>query len=329
MTSQGHFSDRENISRFGKHFPYGKVARTGEQADQRYEFIEQCLVQYIVVLVTRCFKIGDFNSRTGVLSDGIDDSSFGVSNDTDIPDRCNCDQTVNSYGEKLIELCQSTEHVILNGRFRGDSLGYFTYMSKVGSSVVDYFLANTNLYNLVSYFRVSPLSHLSDHCLLDACLEFRGTASCNTTNGDNMRPLYDRLQSDHESKDNYIMSLLSEESQEKMVDFLTKTYSTSPTDVNQAVVDFSTILVNAGLSSFRLKKGRTPRGKKRKKSKPWFDDQCSSLRREVRTAKRRMLAKPLCNQARLYYIEVCRKYKKLLKRKQADMKDKMVNQLRE
>ncbi len=305
---------------------------SSENIGERYEYLEQCLVQYSGHGDT--LLIGDFNSRTASLSDCIDVSDNDVhtytnldTSNEDIPDRKNCDATVNCYGRKLIELCQSSQHLILNGRFLGDSMGYFTYMSKNGCSVVDYFLANVTLFKLVEYFRVTPHSHLSDHCLLDVCLTFKGTPSCDADSGDDLLPLYDRLQANSECRESYIMSLLSEQSQDKLVEFQTKHYSNSAADISLAVGDFTSILVDAGIGSFRLKRGKHLSKKRTKNSKAWFDSQCHFLRREVRSTKRRVLANPYCDQTKQYYLDVCRKYKRLLKTKQKEAKDQLVNKL--
>ena len=67
--------------------------------------------------------LGDINARTGDLVDICDTScNFNTPVDKsihhkDIIQRYICDKTINSCDKKLIELCQSSEHVILNSRF--------------------------------------------------------------------------------------------------------------------------------------------------------------------------------------------------------------------
>jgi hypothetical protein len=56
--------------------------------------------------------------------------------------RVNQDVIINSHGKNLLDLCLSSRLRILNGRFLGDSLGYFTYMSNNGFSSVDYAILN-------------------------------------------------------------------------------------------------------------------------------------------------------------------------------------------
>ncbi len=120
----------------------------------------------------------------------------------------------------LTELCQTTQHFILNGRFLGDSLGYQTYMSTNGSSTVDYILVNAELYRIVTYFRVSPLGHLSDHCMIETCLCFEGqpnTGSVTENNAaDALHPLYDKFQGGRDYNDMYVMALLNDDSQNQV-----------------------------------------------------------------------------------------------------------------
>lgn len=59
---------------------------------------------------------------------------------------------------------------IVNGRFLGDSLGYFTFFNNNGKSTVDYVLASQELFYMINSFQVKPPSDLSDHCLITANL---------------------------------------------------------------------------------------------------------------------------------------------------------------
>jgi hypothetical protein len=94
--------------------------------------------------------IGDFNSRTGQNPDFIEKDSSQINDydgvdllppdyvtDTELK-RVNQDCIINSHGENMLDLCLSSRLRILNGRFLGDSLGYFTYISNNGFSSVDY-----------------------------------------------------------------------------------------------------------------------------------------------------------------------------------------------
>ncbi|CAC5411769.1 unnamed protein product [Mytilus coruscus] len=70
-------------------------------------------------------------------ADYIENDSESYITDIEIR-RVNQDNTLNTLGNKLLELCSSSGLRILNGRFLGDSLGYFTYICNTGFSTVDY-----------------------------------------------------------------------------------------------------------------------------------------------------------------------------------------------
>ena len=74
--------------------------------------------------------VGDFNARTGNLADVIvnDDNRYVELPDdyiphVDIMKRNNCDTVINSFGERLIELCRMNGIRIVNVRKIGDSSG--------------------------------------------------------------------------------------------------------------------------------------------------------------------------------------------------------------
>jgi exonuclease III len=210
---------------------------TPEGSTNFFDCIEQLLLKYTTEGDT--LLMGDFNARTGNLTDCEVTSTDTCHKFIDLPEntseincqtRNNCDSKVNKYGKMLTELCQTTQHMILNGRFLGDSLGYQTYMSTNGCSAVDYILANAELYQIVQYFRVSPLCHLSDHCMIETCLGFKGQPIENIVDDNDdsvVHPLYDKFQGGRDCNEMYVMSLLDNDSQDRMCSFLTESYPNS------------------------------------------------------------------------------------------------------
>ena len=77
--------------------------------------------------------LGDFNSHIASEMDYIEnDSDKFISNDmpyiidTPLEHRLTQDRVLNSRGKDLLNLCFASRMRILNGRFPGDSVGYFT-----------------------------------------------------------------------------------------------------------------------------------------------------------------------------------------------------------
>ena len=112
------------------------------------------------------FFTGDFNSRVGNKSDFIVCDTLNPSTDIDgyIPDnklsRASNNKSHNSHGLKLLDLCKTYSLRIVNGR-----IGYsnnFTFLSRNGSSVIDYLLTHEHNFPLLNSFQVGPFNEWSD-----------------------------------------------------------------------------------------------------------------------------------------------------------------------
>ena len=127
---------------------------------------------------------GDFNARTGKLSDyvtleeGVNDFDLNLENCLSLNsnenldalginiNRINSDTKTNNNGKKLIDLCKNFDLRILNGRCGSDSyIGDFTCLSSSGKSTIDYIytVLSSELLPKVKEFKVDVL----DTCLSD------------------------------------------------------------------------------------------------------------------------------------------------------------------
>ena len=70
---------------------------------------------------------------------------------------------LNAQGLNLLDLCISSQLRILNGRYVGDSLGYFTCLTVNRLRSVDYAIASESLLSSVLYFSTQEINYLSDH----------------------------------------------------------------------------------------------------------------------------------------------------------------------
>ena len=140
--------------------------------------------------------LGDFNARTGTLSDFIDvnelDSDIlGLETDSSIKEvfcnlgipqkRTNADIIVNENGKKLIDLCKVTDLKIMNGRI-GENTDNFTCYTGMGKSAIDYLIASKEVIPFISHFKIEPFDRaLSDtHCGLTVFLSSeRASSLCN------------------------------------------------------------------------------------------------------------------------------------------------------
>ena len=65
--------------------------------------------------------------------------------------RASMDKEVNTSGEKLLDLCKSSNLMICDGRmFDEADVGHFTFMSEKGCSLIDYALVTPNLGSQIS-----------------------------------------------------------------------------------------------------------------------------------------------------------------------------------
>ena len=115
------------------------------------------------------FICGDFNSRTGLKHDFIvcDKNMDFLNDDVYVPDmyfdRVSMDTKCNNFGNRLLDLCKSTNMRIVNGRLRKDQgVGSFTYVSQNGASVVDYLLSMECVLSNITCFSVLSLNEWSD-----------------------------------------------------------------------------------------------------------------------------------------------------------------------
>ena len=123
--------------------------------------------------------MGDFNSRTGRLTDfyqgdelferlvGIDKLNERV-NEASMArlgirtQRANCDRQTNNNGRSLVEMCKEHGLLICNGRVGSDSgVGQLTCHNRNGgTSAVDIALASPDLFPLISEFKILEFSNL-------------------------------------------------------------------------------------------------------------------------------------------------------------------------
>ena len=118
--------------------------------------------------------MGDFNSRTGEISDILEVDKFDIdymdddivnmyNTEYSLPPRCNKDKIINQQCKALIELCKSTD--LINGRCGDDrDIGCYTCYKYNGKSTVDYVILSPLLLNAICNFFVDTL----DKCLSDA-----------------------------------------------------------------------------------------------------------------------------------------------------------------
>ena len=122
--------------------------------------------------------IGDFNARTGTLSDysfhdTLRNLPIGDWYDVDpfYDKRLSCDtnENTNNFRYQLLNSCQLFGAHFTNGHVAGDEEGHLTCITPRGASVVDYCITSTQLFKKVARFEViaeqfSSSVHLPIRC---------------------------------------------------------------------------------------------------------------------------------------------------------------------
>ena len=236
--------------------------------------------------------VGDFNARTGNLTDLIvdDDSKYvdlpdDYKPDDDIMSRSNCDTVINTFGKRLVELCRMSGIRIVNGRKFGDSSGKMTCHEWNGSSTVDYMLADETVFDLIQTFKIKDaLNHLSDHCPFSATLNLN---SCKITSLDkqSVRFAPKKIKWDDKIETLFKMKMASKKVEEQINEMNSVIFDDNESIENVLLNVNTTLLGVADTNAskgFRSRKCK-PRISKRA-NKPWFSEDLVVLKRSLRRA---------------------------------------------
>ena len=263
---------------------------------------------------------GDFNSRIGVLPDGMPNDKYNHPNPNggqSLPARSSKDKTHNSNSKAFLDLVIAEDLRILNGRTLGDLKGEFTCLKYNGNSVVDYMAVSCDITNTVSYFKVLPITPYSDHRPIEVGLE-TNTKQWQSTDLDNkikaledQSPGYkwDNSSSSSNSNRLYRDQQLSEESMGAIKVLMDRPIE-SKDDVSHLNRDITAIYISAADNSLKRKK-TTARSNNHK----WFDWECRESKRERNTATRDYNNDPEDTTTREAYYTAQRTHKKLINTK--------------
>ena len=285
--------------------------------------------------------IGDFNSRTADRPDYILNDASQINNfdghdllpenykpDTEL-ERINQDHIINIQGNNLLELCLSSRLRILNGRFLGDSLGYYTYMSSNGFSTVDYAIVSESLLPSVKFFKTGDFTYLSDHVQIELYI------SC-YINFETKRPLDEKkwhwiksYKWTDKSKDLLINALLTENIKNEVIDFELETYVENQEGVDGATKKLTNILHNCStmackVTSINFKKKKNKHSKYRQ---IWSDNVVHETKRQINNIGKKIKHNPNEGVMKQKYFELCKTFKKMVKQKKYEYKQKICKSL--
>ena len=250
--------------------------------------------------------VGDFNSRTGELTDfitmdnsiaeqtGVDFGENDIFNsyqflrDVGQPtERVNLDKTVNSNGKKLIEFCKATDLKLVNSRYGDDrGIGEFTCYNN-GKSAIDYAIVSPVLMPNISGFAIDTFCKcLSDtHCPISISFSFGsglGDSELAGQKGDTIDQTISISRWNPELDQQYRDAF----NREEMVSLNRALDNVDMNGLSQDDVDeFTSKLCNLYLDPAKCLGIYTERNvkfgaKKKTYHQPWFDKECDRKRSE-------------------------------------------------
>ena len=243
--------------------------------------------QYVVLL-------GDFNARIGLLPDinvvdtfiydqvGIsiadvnNASSAKVLPEKVSLERVSRDVVVNRLGAKLIDLCKSSEMVILNGRSFSDiNVGKFTCKN---ASVVDYTLCTMNSIQFFTHFDVKEFCPLSSdiHCSIEFAMKAHPESI------DPQIPMPDKVKHwKNDKKLDFLANIdLSTVSAMSAVLDITDNTPVEKDFINNAVDLLSKCLLDAAKKTFGEYPQSHVNNVKKRPKRLWFDNNCNTSRKK-------------------------------------------------
>ncbi|KAI5751074.1 hypothetical protein M8J77_003920 [Diaphorina citri] len=199
---------------------------------------------------------GDFNGRVAdgnFMADELAEE-LGL-----LAHRVSLDHITNRRGEVLTEYMESRGFLMLNGRTTGDIPGQFTYLSKVGKSVVDLAWCNPEFCSLVKSLQVSGCLLTSDHLPVTVECQIYLTSNCAQTCGTQIT--------------RYIWS------KEKSTSFSNKINENLELENCTNIYDKLMQKIDETASELNMKVTNTYRGNTyRKPKQPWYNGECRKMK---------------------------------------------------
>ena len=268
--------------------------------------------------------LGDFNARTGLLNDFLDvedvltnHTGLGFCNDVSdmyaavdglgiLTSRYNTDVHVNNNGKSVIDMCQSFDLRIINGRKGGDqSVGKYTCFNKNGGcSTIDYVIVSHQLFSCITHFSIDVFDKcLSDvHCPVSMTLQSKNSKSVDVglvcdisqnTAESNSNSELQSTESQHYLKFRWDSNsaVLFKQKIRDSTEELCKNMVCLERNANQDSIDsyysqlcdmFVNVAQDVGICEWRRPGSyvNTNETKDKNNQQPWFDTECRAARRE-------------------------------------------------
>ena len=267
---------------------------------------------------------GDLNARTGREKDFVNlhsierHTDYREEEEPGIVQRNSEDTFINKRGEELLELCKSLNMVILNGRKIGDPWGKMTSHQHNGSAVVDYAIVSGNLLRDIGNFTVGDFSAwVSDHCHL--LFNLSSSAQNVSKEREQLASVPKSYRFQEGDREKLIQSLKIDENL-KILDELAISPSDPETLINKTTEILISTCEKAGIKPKKLPVSN-------KTSDPWFDDECDQLKKSIKRKCQVLRNNHKNESVRKEILAENKLFKKLIKRKKEEYKEKIVQDM--
>ena len=286
---------------------------------------------------------GDLNSRIGVKQDILlnfnrNDDFLNVFNEqmyehviteNDLLEngmsiyRANSDKGSNDYGPKLIQLCNTCDMAVLNGRAGKDKgIGKTTFCGPKGESTVDFVLCSKNVLKYILKFEISDHVHFSDHKMV--MFSVKSFININSKEHPNTNTLEEKrfsIKWDKDKKSSFEEYLNTPYINDKVNKINSLLDNNIDTDfLDSAVEELSNVITEAGA----MHKKSINSKKSIKTACLWYDGDCISEKNKF--IKRKIIflnnssdenRLEMCRQRNIYR-QLCRRKKRLFNREKAE-----------
>lgn len=211
---------------------------------------------------------------------------------------------IDTYGKRLIELCQSASIVIGNGRLHSDlDIGDYTFHSRNGSSVVDYLLLNADDMQYISDFKILDPNEFSDHSGIAFNMIGKSIHQQNISEHEN----YITFIKWDDKKINDFQQLLHTKNDEllKLIE------NVNQWDINNLTNAFTNVLQECTDTIFKqTRTNNNEPSRKHRAYNPWFNADCYNARKEFKRT-RNIFLRNKNDENRQHYISAKTQYSRI------------------
>ena len=214
---------------------------------------------------------GDLNARIGDWCYAQDQSGNGLDENEVTYDRSSKDTGNNANGKKLIEICNSLNLTPLNGLTERNFDNNFTFLSKRGNSVIDYFLGTPDLLPRITNFQI--INRLeSQHLPIMTSLKVENKNKETEQKEVDIKKIKWNATKEAECK-----NILSKEESKKLLEAAEKELEEN--NVESSVNLFTKLIQSVSKPLEYIMKV----GGKKLDRKPWYDKECQKKKKETLT----------------------------------------------